>query len=154
MNRNPLDRNGWLSKLRFGRVEYDSAVFVISCITEHKERSGRECAAFHICRSCATGSTFLLHRSVCDCCDSADVASGAVPENEPEKGQASPGRRSVGCWSSYILIESGPASVRIAFTKSLTPLATVCILNPAIFSRRPCGELFKQRNWQNNQNPS
>jgi hypothetical protein len=52
------------------------------------------------------------------------------------------------------LISSVPASRRIAFTKSLTPLAAVCILSPAIFSRRPCGELFRQRNWQNNQNPS
>jgi hypothetical protein len=47
-----------------------------------------------------------------------------------------------------------PASSGSAFTKSLTPFAAVCILSPAIFSRRPCGELFKQQNWQNNQNPS
>jgi hypothetical protein len=30
---------------------------------------------------------------------------------------------------------------RIAFTTPLTPLAAVCILSPAIFSRRPCGKL-------------
>jgi hypothetical protein len=30
---------------------------------------------------------------------------------------------------------------RIAFTKTLTPLAAVCILSAAIFSRRPYGEL-------------
>jgi hypothetical protein len=79
---------------------------------------------------------------------------GAGVENDPEKGWVITREAFVGCWPGYILISSGPASSRIAFTKSLTPLAAVCILSPVIFSRRPCGELFKQRNWQNNQNPS
>jgi hypothetical protein len=53
-----------------------------------------------------------------------------------------------------ISIANGPAGSRIASAKSLTPLAAVCILSLDIFYRRPRGELFKQRNWQNNQNLS
>jgi hypothetical protein len=45
-------------------------------------------------------------------------------------------------------------AVALLFTESLTSLVTVCILSDAIFSRRPRGEHFKQRNWQNNQNLS
>jgi hypothetical protein len=60
-------------------------------------------------------------------------------------------------WPFFLEIEGEEQVIREinAFTKPLTPLAAVCILNPAIFSRRPCGrKALKQRNRQHNQNSS
>jgi hypothetical protein len=52
-------------------------------------------------------------------------------------------------WPFFLEIEGEEPVFREvnAFTKSLTPLAAVCILDPTIFSRRPCGrKVLKQRN--------